>query len=252
MNLNDLPKYKVHLLAVGNSGSGKTGSLAALVKAGFRLKIADFDNGVQILRSLLTEDERKLVEVEQFSPQYSVSSLGAQPEKIAQLTTNLGRTLDRWTRETTDKDIIIIDSLTGLGRLFLAWSREANKAVKHKQIHYGNAQSVIEPIIEKMSHELLPCHSIVLTHVNYRNMGTKEDPVMRGFISSVGSALEENDRLPSHYNEIIRYETIGKQNKIFTTASAQVGCVKTSKPGKLKISYPAESGLVEIFEELIK
>jgi hypothetical protein len=43
------------LLLIGKSGSGKTGSLAALVAAGYNLRIIDTDKGVRPLRSLLTD-----------------------------------------------------------------------------------------------------------------------------------------------------------------------------------------------------
>jgi hypothetical protein len=41
-------------LLIGKSGSGKTGSLASLVAAGYNLRIIDTDKGVRPLRSLLT------------------------------------------------------------------------------------------------------------------------------------------------------------------------------------------------------
>jgi hypothetical protein len=41
------------LLNLGDAGSGKTGALASLAKAGQRLIILDFDNGLDILIGLL-------------------------------------------------------------------------------------------------------------------------------------------------------------------------------------------------------
>lgn len=43
------------ILLIGKSGAGKTGALASLVTAGYRLRIIDTDNGSRILRSLLTD-----------------------------------------------------------------------------------------------------------------------------------------------------------------------------------------------------
>lgn len=43
------------ILLIGKSGAGKTGSLASLVAAGYRLRIIDTDKGVRPLRSLLTD-----------------------------------------------------------------------------------------------------------------------------------------------------------------------------------------------------
>src|SRR6266478_131479 len=43
------------LLLIGHSSSGKTGSLASLPPAGFNLRIIDLDNGLDILKSYLTD-----------------------------------------------------------------------------------------------------------------------------------------------------------------------------------------------------
>jgi hypothetical protein len=43
------------VLLIGKSGAGKTGSLASLVAAGYRLRIIDTDTGVRPLASLLTD-----------------------------------------------------------------------------------------------------------------------------------------------------------------------------------------------------
>src|SRR6185503_5608465 len=47
------------LMIVGPSGEGKTGALASLVCAGYKLRILDFDNGIDNLFNLLTRDEYK-------------------------------------------------------------------------------------------------------------------------------------------------------------------------------------------------
>lgn len=43
------------LLLIGHSGSGKTGALASLAAAGYKLRILDFDNGLDILRNYVTD-----------------------------------------------------------------------------------------------------------------------------------------------------------------------------------------------------
>ena len=41
------------LLIEGDSGSGKTGALASLVKAGYKLRILDMDNGLDALKQTI-------------------------------------------------------------------------------------------------------------------------------------------------------------------------------------------------------
>jgi len=43
------------MLLIGDSGTGKTGSLVSLVKAGYKIRILDMDNGLDILRNLVLE-----------------------------------------------------------------------------------------------------------------------------------------------------------------------------------------------------
>ena len=65
MFLNELKeKMPVKMLLIGDTGSGKTGALASLAKAGYKLHILDFDNGVPVIASYLNEAELKTVEVE--------------------------------------------------------------------------------------------------------------------------------------------------------------------------------------------
>src|SRR5690242_978569 len=45
------------ILYIGDSGHGKTGSKAALVAMGYKVRMVDSDNGAKVLRSLLTDAE---------------------------------------------------------------------------------------------------------------------------------------------------------------------------------------------------
>lgn len=53
-NLLDLENDPAKILLIGKTGAGKTGALASLVAAGYKLRILDTDKGVRVLRSLLT------------------------------------------------------------------------------------------------------------------------------------------------------------------------------------------------------
>ena len=43
------------MLLIGDSGSGKSGALASLADAGFNLRVLDLDNGLDVLKNLLTD-----------------------------------------------------------------------------------------------------------------------------------------------------------------------------------------------------
>src|SRR5262245_15751421 len=52
----------VKAMLAADSGSGKTGALAPLVDAGFKLRILDFDNGLSVLKGYV-KDKSKLANV---------------------------------------------------------------------------------------------------------------------------------------------------------------------------------------------
>jgi hypothetical protein len=55
-SLTDATSESAKILYIGDQGQGKTGSKAALVALGYKLRMVDTDKGFKILRSLLTND----------------------------------------------------------------------------------------------------------------------------------------------------------------------------------------------------
>src|SRR5947207_14204487 len=53
---NHHSSHIVKLLYIGDSGTGKTGSLTSLVKGGYKLRILDCDNGLDVLVQFIMRD----------------------------------------------------------------------------------------------------------------------------------------------------------------------------------------------------
>ncbi len=53
----------IKLLAVGESGTGKSGMLASLATAGYHLWLLDYDNGIDVIYNALKEDKAALSRV---------------------------------------------------------------------------------------------------------------------------------------------------------------------------------------------
>ena len=242
MQLTEM-ETRLQLLLLGDSGTGKTGSLVSLVEAGYKLYLLDLENGSKILANLIHErcpDKLENVEVEKVATKYKISSTGAQAERAPQGLGKVGRIIDKWQTVVSPKDIIVVDSLTALGRLCLVWSKAQNPGIKDNRQHYFNAQEVIEPLVATITHEEFPCHTITITHIDYREI-TKE--TTKGFASSVGRAL--GDKIPTHFNEVFRYETIGTgkgAKRIISSVSNGVVDVKNTSPSAVKPSYPLSTG----------
>ena len=149
-------------------------------------------------------------------------------------------------------DILVVDSLTALGRLCLVWSEAQNKGLKDRRQHYFNAQEVVEPLVATLTHEDFPCHTIILTHVDYRDLSPDpKNPSLKGYASSVGRAL--GDKIPTHFNEVFLYRTIGtgkSVKRVISSVSNGIVDVKNTAPSRIKGQYEINTGLAEIFTTL--
>lgn len=247
--------YRIHALCLGDSGVGKTGSLISLVRAGYKIKLLDLENGSRILYNLVMEQCPEMldnVEVEKVATKYRITALGAKADKAPQGLTKVGKIIDRWQKEVNEDDIIVVDSLTALGRLCLVWSVAQNPGLRDRRQHYFNAQEVVEPLVATLTHEDFPCHTIILTHIDYRDLSAdSKNPYIKGYASSVGRAL--GDKIPTHFNEVFLYHTIGvgkaAKRQISSVPTSTVD-VKNTAPSRLKSQYDINTGLAEIFSVL--
>ena len=67
------------MLIIGDSGTGKTGSLTSLVAAGYKLRILDMDNGLETLKQFVQKecpDKADGVEFRSLRDTYRASALG--------------------------------------------------------------------------------------------------------------------------------------------------------------------------------
>ena len=249
--------YKVHALLLGDSGAGKTGSLISLIEAGYTLRIADCDNGVRILANFVRErcpDKAQNVIVERLGTKYKIKPTGAHAERAAGGLARFGKIIDKWQAECSPDDIVVIDSLTALGTdLCLNWSKSVNPGLKDNRQHYFNAQEVVEPIVATLTHEDFPCHTLILTHIDYRDLSSdSKSPNLKGFASSVGRAL--GDKIPRHFNEVFRYQVKGTgpgRKHVISSVSDALVSVKNTAPSRVKGEYSIDTGLAEIFNILI-
>src|ERR1017187_3368123 len=68
----------VKILFIGDSGTGKTGALASLLSAGYKLNIIDMDNGLTALAQYAKEAgaDLSLVDYETYRDEYRSSKAG--------------------------------------------------------------------------------------------------------------------------------------------------------------------------------
>jgi len=246
--------HLVKIMIAADSGSGKTGSLAALVEAGFNVRVLDFDNGLSVLKGY-TKDKSKLKNV------YYVDKLSDQLKLLAgrigiQKAPAFQRAMDAldkggkeyWGTDDigpvstwTQRDILVLDSLTMAGRTSLQMVMQANAAgFKSPEIqHYGTAMDNIEKWVQMLMADATPCHVIINTHIT----GVEGDA--RLYPDALGSKLPP--KIGKHLDNLLGLRVKGG-NRVFLTKQDGLLALKSAVP--LPETIPIESGWVTIFETL--
>jgi hypothetical protein len=202
------PMLKVaKILVVGESGVGKSGAQAALVAAGYQLRIIDTDKGVKILRTLLT-DERypyaKIIKSKNIDLNAAVrfvpidTAMGLRnienqigdkvtKEKLlapkhAKAWAQVIELLDNWREGDVnygpvntwdDNCVLTIDTLATLAKAAYYYSQALNNRLGARDVGYsyqadvGGAQSQIIRLLEYLYDSDITCNVIVMSHITW-------------------------------------------------------------------------------------
>lgn len=241
------------LLLIGDSGTGKTGALASLAKAGYNLRILDMDNKVAtgILPVILKTDPAAMARVsyEACRDKYKSSPVGpiidGQPAAYARA---LGL-LDKWSDGTQPADwgpdsILVLDSLTFFSDAAFAWAKGMNPSAKDPRQWFYTAQSAVEDSLSLLTAERFKTNVIVISHVSWVD---RPDGTMKGYPSSVGKAL--GPTIPSYFDNMAQCETTAGKRTIKFLPTALID-LKTPVAPSVSLPLPIETGLAEFFKIL--
>jgi len=288
--LDEVTDEPVKALILGDSGAGKSGSLASLVLAGYKLHILDLDKGVAILRNLLSSPNSPYAKyakehninvnelvysiplTEKFkmvggravpltAQAWSKATGALEKFKIGEL--DLGN-IGNWGLDT----VLVIDSLTMLGFAAL-WNVQAlNNRLGADFSGYdwqrdvGLAQSSMERLLQLLQSNNVNCHVVVISHITFVDdskgvaVAPSRDPEapniqVRGYPSAIGRSLSQ--RLGRYFNNSFQVDIQGSgtgARRYIYTFPPSNILVKSSAPYALKQKYSIETGLAEIFAAL--
>lgn len=245
------------LLIEGDSGSGKTGALASLVAAGYKLRILDMDNGLDALKQFVLRDcPDKIgnVEFRTLRDKYKSSPEGPIIAGAPKAFVDAVKMLDRWKYDDVDlgipsewgpECILVIDTLTFLSDA--AWAFREPLVAKGKdgkydqRAIYKDAQDAIESVLGFVTGETFRTNVIVNSHIRYVD---NPDGTKKGYPTSVGSAL--GPTIPRYFNSVALCQSNGTKRTIQTAATAMID-LKNPRPFAMARSYPIETGLAEFF-----
>lgn len=268
---------RIKMLYMGDSGTGKTGSLCSLAAAGYNVRVLDVDKGSLILRDYVTNPESiytkprpglwtaeecrgiaSRVEYVEVSETFTnaagnLIAKGDSWQKImTQLTEwkdgerNHGK-LESWTTQ----DILVIDSFSRVcdARMYLELAMNGRAASGRQQQDYWKVQEALERWLELLVSPTVKCHVILVCHVEYVE---KDDKTVRGMPQSMGRAL--GPKIGQHFNHALLAKTVGQGTtaklKIFTKTQGVVD-LKNAAPLRVKPEYDLETGLLEYFQAVL-
>lgn len=242
----------VKMIYIGDSGTGKTGSLASLVAAGYRFKIIDMDNGLDYMinevRRAGHSDKLSGIEYETIRDKYGVSiSRGAGVKGSAKAFTDALKKMTEWSELEDDRTIFVLDSLSAFGKAAYEWAIGMNPTSKDPRQWYFSAQQAVENVIALVTGIDFKMNVIIISHVNYKEF---TDGTVKGYANAIGSAL--GPTISKYFNTLVLAESIGSgknvKRKIKTLPTGVID-LKVAMPD-LDPELPLETGLATIFEKL--
>lgn len=256
---NHISEKSVKMLLLGESGSGKTGLLGTLPPAGYRLFIADFDSGLDILRDpkVLDPKYHEQVFFKTFYDKMNIAggSLSPQATGYSDFTKAMGNWMEdgksmggiySW----TENDVFVIDSLTFLGNMIMNYVLQlAGRVGQKPQLQdFGAAVDSQEAIIETLYNPAVKCNVIVTAHIQRQEDGAAGN-VMKGFPSAIGKKLPP--KIGRYFNSMVQIKKTGfganVKREIYTTATTDID-LKVAKPSLIPPVLPPDLG--DLFKRL--
>lgn len=254
------------LLLLGDAKSGKTGSLVSLVKAGYRLRILDLDNLLDILKYKIIEecpDKLDNVEFRSVRDRYKPGPGGTQIDGKPKAWTDSLKLLSNWkyTDETSGEEIdygnpaewgadtiLVIDSLS-------RWCDAAydfHEAIIPRgksgdydgRAVYGNAQDDVEKQLAMLMSNTIRTNIIVIAHGTYMDL---PDGTKKIFPQGVGQKLSL--KIPQYFPNYVRYRNKAGKRTIQLESDAMIDLANT-RPNALNKELPIETGLADFFAAL--
>ena len=250
------------LLIEGDSGTGKSGSLASLAGAGYNLRVLDYDNGLESLKQFILHDYPDALDRVDYRTLRDVRRASAAGPIVTAKAFVAGlKMLDNWKYTSSDGEdidlgkpaewgpecILVIDSLTFMSDAAYDWAEPLamnEKGKVDKRQIFGMAQEAIENVLALLTSESFETNVIVMSHIKYLDT---PDGNTKAYPTSVGRAL--SPVIPRYFNTVVQCVTINGRRSFRTKATPLID-LKNPAPFKMKSTFPLGTGLADIFKVL--
>lgn len=258
MKATELPSIDlVKLLYIGNSGTGKTGSLLSLLQAGYDLRILDMDVGLHALLNYTKLADPSLladIDAQTFRDKFTADPVkGIRISGTPKAYIGAIKALNKWDDETIPaewgaKTVLVLDSLTAFGRSAFFWAQGMNPTAKDPRQWYGTAQESVKNVLDMLTDPAFNCHVIVISHI--QPITDADGNLVREQVSSIGKAL--GPEIPKAFNVMLAATSSGSGNAVKRTIrTAPTTTLDLRIPVELEKSLPLETGMATVFESLL-
>lgn len=248
------------ILYVGDSGAGKTGSLASLVPD-YELRFIDYDNGLDPLLYILPQEQLARVQYNTFRDIYHISKALKKPVLKGQPTALMDsfKAIDKWPDDGSDPSkwgpdkILVLDSIALAGRSAHAWADKHSNNRDGRAI-VGLAQELIRNMIATITADSFQTNVIMISHIDYPDPEYDEGKLkvdLKGIVSSIGKALGRE--IPKYFNTMILAEAKGSGESVkrkIRTMPTRLVTLKNPRWQELGDELDLETGMAEIFAAL--
>jgi hypothetical protein len=233
---------------VGKQGTGKTGLIASAVAIGYKAIILDFDNGVDILKNLLTSYKypyRKYMEDNKIPLRGAVNICTISEQMIKHKTENrfVPKSASGWTKmvdmlehwkdgeidlgpaESWGSDtILVLDTFGTCSDLAYFHIQALNGRLGARQEGYdyqrdvGGAQGILKNLLQKLFSKYIQCNVLINSHITWvdESKGISERPRSDGVVSddptgypsAIGRAL--SPVAGKYFNNVLMVEQSGQ------------------------------------------
>lgn len=216
-NFEQLDEQKsIKMLLVGNAGSGKTGALAGLANAGFRLRVLDVDNNLAPLLAYTDPSCRGNISAHQLGERikFNAATMAANPSSKTKVFKNAMRAMDDWNfdekgedgyvalpiEDMTQDDVIVVDSANLLGKAIVKYTQETEGSLGKKMRiqDWGTAGAWFLTFIENLVSDEIKANVVIITHLTGVEM---EDDKMVFFPAAVSKGTHMD--FPKYFDTMV-------------------------------------------------
>lgn len=254
----------VKLILMGDSGTGKTSALAALVAAGYKVRVMNFDNLLEpLVANVRRMAPKALANLSwiTFRDKLKTTGTGADYDGSPMAFLNALKAIDNWKDGDVNLGppqkwgadcVLVIDSWTRMSDAALNWADffmvKAGAGGKDGRAIVGEAQRGLENVLNVITADYFETNVIVIAHLTYQEQA---EGLTKGYPKSAGQKLSPN--IPTYFSSMLRMESSGAGagvKRVIRTLPTTMVDLKNPAFADLPETLPLETGLATFFEKV--